>query len=105
MGRPEITADQREIAIVLLANAIRKDAHLRDRALRAGQENDPVRAGMLRRRSEPSQRYIDGMRDLLRVLFISGDALVDECLEEAYARAMGFSAHEAANDTGTMEMH
>jgi hypothetical protein len=89
MGRPEITDDQREIAIELLANALRKDAHLRARANRLGLDSDPMRASMAKRRSEPSQRYVDGMRDLLKVLFVDGFAAADECLEEAYRRAIG----------------
>ncbi len=81
MGRPEITADQREMAVVMLANAMRKDAHLRNRAHRAG-EDGPLQASLLQRRVEPSQRYIDGMRDLLRVLFLDGQTAIDESLED-----------------------
>jgi hypothetical protein len=100
MGHPEITADQREMAVVMLANAIRKDAHLRDRAHRAG-EHGLLQASLSQRRVEPSQRYIDGMRDLLRVLFLDGQAVVEECLEEAYARAIGAPAPAANNSNGT----
>lgn len=95
MDWSEISSDQREMVVVMLANAIRKDAHLRNRAHRIGADADPLRAGMARRRSEPSQRYIDGMRDLLRILFPNGDAIARECLEEAYARAMGVSDSDA----------
>lgn len=89
MARPGITSDQREIAIELLANALRKDAHLRGRAGEAGSRADMVWAGLARGRAEASQRYIDGMRDMLRVLFPNGSAIADECMNEAYARAMG----------------
>lgn len=104
MGRPEITADQREMAVVLLANAVRKDAHLRTPAHRLGDRSDPLREGLAKRRAEPSQRYVEGMRDLLRVLFPDGHAVAEECLEEAYARAIGVSAHVASNGNrnGTM---
>ena len=101
MGHPEITADQREMAVVMLANAMRKDAHLRDRAHRAGENGGLLQASLSQRRVEPSQRYIDGMRDLLRVLFLDGQAVVEECLEEAYARAIGAPAPAADNGNGT----
>lgn len=92
MGRPEISEDQREIAVVLLANAMRKDAHLRARASRRRGQASPLHDAMVKRRSEPSQRYVEGMRDLLRVLFTNGHAVADECMEEAYALAIGVSA-------------
>lgn len=103
MDRPGMTEDQREMVVVLLANAIRKDAHLRDRAHRLGAEADPFRASLAKRRTEPSERYIDGMRDLLRVLFPNGAALAEACLEEAYARAMGISGSglDARNESLT----
>lgn len=101
MGRPEITEDQREMAVVLIANALRKDAHLRDRARRSHQEGDLLLSGMARRRAEPSQRYVEGMRDLLRVLFPNGHVVADECMEEAYARVMGMSANAATRSPDT----
>lgn len=88
-GRPGITEDQRHMAVTMLANALRKDAHLRERAHHARSTGDPLLGAVGRRRSESSQRYIDGMVDLLRVLFINGDAVVRDCLEEAYVMAMG----------------
>lgn len=101
MGRPEITDVQREIAIEMLANAIRKDAHLRARVSQMREHEDPVRFGMAKRRSEPSQRYVEGMRDLMRVLFVDGHAATEECLEEAYARAVGLRGHMSPNGNGT----
>lgn len=89
MSRPEMTDDQREIAIELLANALRKDAHLRNRAAPAAEGGDPLRLGAARRRAEPSQRYVEGMRDMIRVLFADGHAAADACLEAASARALG----------------
>ncbi len=91
MARPEITDDQREIAIEMLANALRKDAHLRARADRMREHDNPVRYAMARRRAAPSVRYVEGMRDLLRVLFVDGHEAADACLEEAYRRAIGAS--------------
>lgn len=91
MRQPDITDDQRTMAVALLANALRKDAHLRTRADRVGQQGNPMTTVMARRRSEPSQRYVEGMRDILRVLFADGGALADQCLEEAYAHAIGVS--------------
>lgn len=93
MNRPEITKDQRELVVELLANAVRKDAHLRSRLHERGQPSNPLHFGMTRRQSESSQRYIDGMRDVLRVLFPNGHAVAEECLEEAYALAMGVSTN------------
>lgn len=101
MDRPPITADQREMAVVMLANALRKDVHLRNRQPRPGDEEDVIRAGLARRRAEGSQRYIDGMCDLLRVLFPDGDRVVRECMEEAYAMAMGITT----TDTGGATLH
>ena len=89
MDYPEITEDQREMAVVLLANALRKDAHLRARAHRGGEQADPLRVAIVRRRAEPSQRYVDGMLDLLRALYPNGREVAEACLEEAYARALG----------------
>jgi hypothetical protein len=104
MGRPEITDDQREIAIEMLANALRKDAHLRARASRLRQHEDAVRYTMARRRSEPSQRYVDGMRDLLKVLFVDGHVAAEEILEEAYRRAIGAPPGNP-NGTGGARYH
>jgi hypothetical protein len=89
MGLPGITEDQREMAVAMLANALRKDAHLRERAHGVTREWNSVSGFMARRRAEPSQRYVDGMCDVLRVMFANGDVVVAQCLEEAYAQAMG----------------
>lgn len=91
MGRPAITEDQWELAVTLLANALRKDAHLRARAAHVGQ-GDPLKDNMARLRSKPSERYIAGMRDLLRLLFLDGDVMAEACLEEAYRRAIGMES-------------
>lgn len=101
MGRPTITADQREMAVEMLANALRKDAHLRARAHPVGEPANSLYQGMSKQRAEPSQRYVEGMRDLLRVLFLDGHAAAEECLEEAYARAIGAPASIANDGTGT----
>jgi len=37
----------------------------------------------------------------LRVLFLDGQAVTEECLEEAYARAIGAPAPAANNSNGT----
>ncbi len=98
MERPDITRFQREMAVTLLANAIRKDAHLRAQATPLREQGDPLIAAMARRRAEPSRRYAEGMRDLLRVLFTDGSTVAEECLEEAYARAVGASTAIGNND-------
>lgn len=88
MGRPEMTGDQRELLVEMFANALRKDAHLRTRE-GEGSAADPLQAGIARRRADASRRYVEGMRDVVRVLFLDGYLAAEACLEEAYARAMG----------------
>jgi hypothetical protein len=89
MGRPAITEDQWELAVTMLANALRKDAHLRARADAHDGQGDPLQDSMAKLRSKPSERYVAGMRDLLRILFVDGDVLADAAMEEAYRRAVG----------------
>jgi len=93
------------MAIVLLANALRKDAHLRARGHHAGKPDSPLHHGLAKRRTEPSQRYVEGMRDLLRVLFPDGHAVAEECLEEAYARAIGAPTTYVANGGNGTQYH
>ena len=89
MGRPRMTAEQRAMAVALLANAIRKDAHLRARAEEAARRAEPIPGGGARGRHEASSRYVQGMRDLLAVLFEGGKAVADECYEAARVQALG----------------
>ncbi len=91
MGQPGITEDQRLMAVALLANAIRKDAHLRARATHVQEQGNPLTSIMADNRSKSSQRYIEGMRDILRVLFADGSVVAEACLEEAYAQALSIS--------------
>lgn len=91
MGQPNITEDQRLMAVALLANAIRKDAHLRARTTHLEEQGDPLASIMAGSRSKSSQRYIEGMHDILRVLFADGSAVAEACLEEAYDQALGIS--------------
>ena len=88
------------MAVVLLANALRRDAHLRESAKQVGEDAPPLRASMAKRRAEPSQRYVDGMRDILRALFAGGQTVAEECLEEAYARALGASSPLSRGENG-----
>lgn len=88
------------MAVVLLANALRRDAHLRARALQVGADSTPLQAGFLKRRAEPSQRYVDGMHDLLRMLFADGHAVAAACLVEARARATGAVAPAPPHGNG-----
>jgi hypothetical protein len=101
MERPPITPEQKEMAVTLLANALRKDAYLRTRARGAGDPGDPLHDAFAKRRAEPSRRYVEGMRDLLRVLFPDGHAVADECLEAAYARAIGAPTHTPNGRSGS----
>lgn len=97
MGQPNITEDQRLMVVALLANAIRKDAHLRARAEDEQRRDSAIASVMASRRADSSQRYVDGMCAMVRVLFANGGAVVNECLEEAYAQAMGTSTPFGAN--------
>ena len=98
MGRPRITAEQRGMAVALLANAIRKEAHLRARANAAAHRaEDAIPVGGARGRQEASGRYVQGMRDLLVVLFEGGRAVADECYQAARVQALG---EPAAPDGG-----
>ena len=89
MGQPTITDDQRELAVILLANALRKDAHLRLRPGAAATGNAEVGSASTRWRIEASRRYAQGMTDLLAVLFDGGRVVADECLRAAEAMAFG----------------
>jgi len=93
------------MAIVLLANALRKDAHLRTRGQHAQEPDSSLHHGLAKRRTDPSQRYVEGMRDLLRVLFPDGHVVAEECLEEAYARAIGAPATFVANGQNGTQYH
>lgn len=101
MARPAITEEQWELAVTMLANAIRKDAHLRARAAAYVGKGDPLQDNMTKLRSKPSERYIAGMRDLLRLLFLDGNVMADAALEEAYRRAIGMepASPRAMDDT------
>ena len=93
MARPAMTDEQRAMAVALLANAIRKDAHLLSRT--AGRADDDLVGSIgARRRAEPSRQYVRGMRDLLAVLFAGGRAVADECYELARAQALGEQADQ-----------
>ncbi len=90
MGRPRMTREQRAMAVALLANAIRKDEQVRARGDRVG--GDLVLAAGARGRAGASRQYVQGMRDLLAVLFEGGRAVADECYEAARAQAAGEQA-------------
>ena len=87
MGRPRMTDEQRAVAVALLANAIRKEEHLRVRQ-RGRSGDDLALAAGTRVRADASSQYLRGMRDLLAVLFAGGRAVADECFEAARAEAL-----------------
>ena len=91
MARPAMTDEQRAMAVALLANAIRKEAHLLSRTT-GHADDDLVGAVAARRRTETTRQYVRGMRDLLAVLFAGGRAVADECFELAQAQALGEQA-------------
>ena len=88
------------MAVVLLANALRRDAHLRARAQQIGADSTPLQASFVKRRAEPSQRYVDGMHDLLRILFADGHAVAAACLVEARARMTGANVSVSQRGNG-----
>jgi hypothetical protein len=86
-----MTEDQRAMATALLANAIRKEERLRALAAdRVGERPLPVPAS--RGRADASGRYVQGMRDLIAVLFADGRTAADECYRAARALALGEEA-------------
>ena len=100
MGRPRMTAEQRGMAVALLANAIRKEAHLRTRAEAAAEGGELAAVAGARGRREASGQYVRGMRDLLAVLFEGGAAVADECLAAARAAALGNREARLPEDRG-----
>ena len=87
-GRPRITEAQRVMAVALLANAIRSEENHRLRA-RGRPLGDVLPGFGGRGRADASRRYVQGMRDLLAVLFDGGRAVADSCYQEARAQALG----------------
>ena len=76
------------MAVALLANAIRSEEHHRLRA--RGRPFGDVLPGLgTRGRADASRRYVQGMRDLLAVLFDGGRAVADDCYREARLQALG----------------
>ena len=76
------------MAVELLANAIRKEERLGARS-RGNPLGDVLPGLAARARNEGPRRYVQGMRDLLAVLFAGGRAAADECYAEALALARG----------------
>lgn len=86
-GRPAITAEQRTMAVALLANAIRAEQNPRRHRVRPlGDLLPSLGSGG---RDDGSRRYAQGMRDLLAVLFDGGRAVSDDCYREARLLALG----------------
>ena len=86
------------MAVAMLANAIRKEAHLRARADEATRRTDGIPVGGTRGRQEASGRYVQGMRDLLAVLFVNGRAVADDCYAAARTQALGDPAPDGLRD-------
>lgn len=89
MGLPTITDDQRELAVILLANALRRDAHLQRRPAVGDREEAAGLGSASRWRAEASRRYAQGMSDVLAILFDDGRAVAAECLRAAEILAFG----------------
>jgi hypothetical protein len=84
-----MTAEQRLMAVTLLANAIRK--HERDNHAPAVDTGaaDLARLAGARGRATASHQYVRGMIDLLAVLFEGGRPFAESCYEEARRLADG----------------
>ena len=88
------------MAVALLANAIRKEAHLRARADEAERRTEGIPIGGARGRQEASGRYVQGMRDLLGGVFEGGRAVADQCYEAARSQALGEPAEPGSGAAG-----
>jgi hypothetical protein len=84
-----MTDDQRELAVTLLANALRRDAHLQRQSRTGDRDETAGPSGATRWRVEAARRYTQGMTDLLAVLFEGGRGVADECLSAAEVLAFG----------------
>jgi hypothetical protein len=89
MRPPIINEDQWTLAVTLLANAIRKDDHLRQRRDDALKRNPAGSALGASARANASEHYLRGMLDLLAVLFEGGRLLADDCHAAAKNLARG----------------
>lgn len=98
MTRPAITEEQRTVAVVTLANAIRKERGLRVRAADARLVSTLLSTINPGGRAESSAQYVRGMRDLLAVLFEGGRSVADACYEAAIVEADGATASRAAGE-------
>lgn len=87
MPLPTITDEQREMAVAMLANALRKQ----DRRPTAAAGSDPLfpEVGSGRAQHTADARYVQGMRDLLAVLFAGGRLTSHLCHQEALDLAAG----------------
>ena len=89
MSYPRMTAEQRLMAVTLLANAIRKQERDGIRAPAAPTETDLARLSGSRGRATATEQYIRGMVDLLAVLFEGGRPVAEHCYDEAVRVAAG----------------
>lgn len=80
-GWPPITPEQRELAVALMANALRVEGRRRRPA--EPWPPPPGPAAARQAGASPEHRYLQGMRDLLAVLFAGGRLTADECYEAA----------------------
>jgi hypothetical protein len=89
------------MAGVMFANAMPKDAHLRDRAHRSEDKDGPLQGFPQGPSGTVTALHRRHARDLLQVLFVHGPALEEECLEEPYAQAIGVGL-AGVGDAGTV---
>jgi hypothetical protein len=84
-----MTADQRTVVVGLLANALRKEIQLRAEAETAEGTGSLLATSAARARHAAAARYLQGMVDIIAVLFAGGRRTADACLEQARSLAGG----------------
>lgn len=89
MSQPRMTADQRLMAVTLLANAIRKHEGTRREPTTDPAATDLARLAGARGRDDANHQYVRGMVDLLAVLFEGGRPQAEACYQEALQLARG----------------
>ena len=92
MSQPPMTEDQRTVVVGLLANALRKETYLRAQAEAAESTGSLLATSAARARHSAAARYIQGMLDVIAVLFDGGRRTADACLDQARSLAGGPAA-------------
>jgi hypothetical protein len=84
-----MTEDQRTVVVGLMANALRTEIRLRAEAETAGGTGSLLATSAARARHAAAARYVQGMVDVVAVLFAGGRPTAEACLEHARSLAGG----------------